>query len=777
MKSTSLSLFGALLLSLFACAHPAPDPSGGATLLQPGEVHFKSLRQLTAGGTNAEAYWSFDGKHLSYQHKGGVADPEPECDQIYSIRADGSEKTRISNGRGRTTCSYYLPGDSRILYSSTFKAGAACPAKPDMSKGYVWPIYSTYQMYTSPAEASLEERKRDVVPMEPGAPSAYNAEATVCKDGSVVFTSDRDGDLEMYVAKLEKGGTLKGIKRITHTPGYDGGAFFSQDCSKLVWRASRPRVGKELNEYQTLLKRHLVKPGALEIWLANADGSHARQLTRMGSASFAPSFTPDNQAVVFASNPRDPRGRGFDLYKINVNGTGLERVTFSNTFESFPLFSPDGKWVAFSSNRNAKEAHETNVFVAEWTHPATIPSENLMPTAADRFHATVATLSSPEMEGRAPGTPGLEKAEAWVEGRYKELGLKPFFGESYRQAVDVKGKTGHNLVGSWGPGCAKGARALMIGAHLDHLGLRDKDGVKIPYAGADDNASGVAGMLEVARALTLERNFDATTCLLFAAFTGEEEGIIGSNALAAKLKADHVPLKAMINLDMIGRMENNKLYAIGSDSAREWTPVLQKTCADKALDCTLGGDGYGPSDMMAFYQGKTPVLFFFTGSHQDHHQTSDTIEKINATGAAQAIEVVVAAAREALRSDRPFRFVKSRTPPKLSYFHTTGEQGYGSGGKSSGAYLGTVPDYSMLGQSADKLPKGVKIADVRTGSPAEKAGVKAGDLLKGIDDAKIERLEDFMSVLRTLKPGQKITLTLVRDGAPLKLPAEVGKRE
>ncbi len=781
MKSTWFKpLALASVVSAFvSCAHPTPDKSGGAELIQPGEVHFKNMRQLTAGGTNAEAYWSFDGKHLSYQHKGGATHPDPACDQIFRMNSDGTDVTQISNGKGRTTCSYYTPDNSRIIYASTYKSGDACPPNPDMSKGYVWPIFNSYQIYSSPADAAnaanAAERDTNTFAIEPGAPTAYNAEATICKNGSVVFTSDRDGDLELYVGKLDSMGALKDVKRITNTPGYDGGAFFSQDCSKLVWRASRFKPGKELKEYKALLKKHLVRPGKLEIWVADADGSHARQLTRVGAASFAPSFTPDNQAVLFASNPRDPRGRKFDIYKINVNGTGLERVTFSDTFESFPLFSPDGKRVAFSSNRNAREAHETNVFVADWVNPAQIPAANLIPTTADRFFESVATLSAPEMEGRAPGSAGLAKAEDWVEGQFKSLGLKPFFGESFRQPVDVKGKRGNNLVGKWG--CENPQTpAVLIGAHLDHLGMRNKDGKQVPYAGADDNASGVAGVLETARALVSPDATPKDSCLLFAAFTGEEAGIVGSSQLAETFKKNGFHLKAMLNLDMIGRMVANHLNIIGSDSAREWNPVLKASCEAQNLDCTFGGDGYGPSDMMSFYQQKVPVLFFFTGSHADHHQTSDTAEKINATGATQTIDIVLAAAKEALTPAKPFQFIKSRTPPKLaSLFHSTGEQGHGGGG--SGAYLGTVPDYSTMGLSEDKKPKGVKIADVRTGSPAEKAGVKAGDLLKGIDDSPIERLEDFMSVLRNLKPGQRITMKVIRDGTPLGIDATVGKRE
>ncbi|HAR44456.1 MAG TPA: hypothetical protein DCS07_17800 [Bdellovibrionales bacterium] len=362
-----------------ACSHPSVNASQSALqdakLLYPGEVHFKNIRQLTRGGSNAEAYWSFDGRALSFQHKGPPITQDPAepgtgvaCDQIYTMKADGSGDFQfISKNRGRTTCAYYLPKNERVLFASTFATDMKCPPEPDKSKGYVWPIYNSYQLYSTALDGS------DLRPLEPGAPRAYNAEATVCHDGSVVFTSDRDGDLDLYVGYLDSLGTLGEVKRVTHELGYDGGAFFSPDCKQLVWRASRPRPGQDKKEYLSLLKNHLVRPGALELWIGNADGSHARQVTRIGAASFAPFFTPDAKAIIFSSNPRDPRGRHFDIYKIQTNGTGLERLSFSNTFDSFPMFSPDGKKLAFSSNRNATQPHETNVFVADWVETAPVP--------------------------------------------------------------------------------------------------------------------------------------------------------------------------------------------------------------------------------------------------------------------------------------------------------------------------------------------------------------------------------------------------------------------
>ena len=446
MKTSTLIQLFSLLASaaiVAACSNsPAVNPNGRPELSFPSEKRIKNLRQLTAGGTNAEAYWSFDGRSLSYQHKGHSRGDNlpPEvsetasCDQIYTMRADGSDFARVSGGKGRTTCSYYVPSGERVLFSSTAIPGNAstdqCPPEPDKSKGYLWPIYDTYQIYSgSPKPKTGGFSDKDVYAIEPGAPRAYNAEATVCSDGSVVFTSDRNGDLDLFVGHLDTRGLLTDIKQVTNILGYDGGAFFSSDCKKLIWRASRPKPGPEADEYKAFLKKHLVKPSALELWIGNADGTDAHQITRLGVASFAPFLTPDAKSVLFASNLRDPRGRGFDIYMIDVNGTHLEQVTHSGLFDSFPMFSPDGKYVAFSSNRNGKEPRETNVFVADWVPRAQTPLTLDEPDAADRYQALIDVLASSEFEGRGLGTNGLAKAVDLVAARFEKLGLTSIKGQ------------------------------------------------------------------------------------------------------------------------------------------------------------------------------------------------------------------------------------------------------------------------------------------------------------------------------------------------------------
>jgi Tol biopolymer transport system component len=341
----------ALVLALLACTHAEraaePSPPG---LELPGERHLRGVRQLTFGGENAEAYWSFDGKELIFQ----ATRDGRQCDQEYVMRPDGSGARLVSTGRGRVTCGYFFPDGSRLLYSSTHELGPACPPKPDHSAGYVWALYD-YQIYTARPDGSD-------LRLLAHAPGSYNAEATVSRNGWVVFTSTRDGDLELYRMRLDG----SGLVRLTGAPGYDGGAFFSADGKRIVFRASRPGTPHELADYRDLLARKLVRPGRLEIFVMDADGSGQRQVTRLGAGSFAPFFHPDGKRIVFASNYGDPRGRNFDLFLVNDDGTGLERVTAYQGFDGFPMFSPDGRRMVFASNRNGKVAGETNVFVADW---------------------------------------------------------------------------------------------------------------------------------------------------------------------------------------------------------------------------------------------------------------------------------------------------------------------------------------------------------------------------------------------------------------------------
>ncbi|KAF0149550.1 MAG: WD40 domain-containing protein [Ignavibacteria bacterium] len=333
------------------------------TLRFNGELHLRNIRQLTFVGNNAEAYWSFDDKQLVFQsdskelHKQG-------CDQIFTMNADGSSYKNgstyqlVSTGKGRTTCSYYLK-DGRLIFASTHEGGESCPESKMFAGGrYVWPLFDTYDIYTSNPDGSNTE-------LLIGG-KGYDAEATASPDGRyVIFTSTRSGDLELWRYEIK----TKKLLQLTNSLGYDGGAFFSRDSKQIVWRASRPK-GEDAESYKKLLSEGYVEPKELDIFIADIDGNNVKQITNLPGANWAPFFHPSGKKVLFCSNHHSQKegGRRFDIFMINVDGTGLVQITNSGLFDAFPMFSFDGKKLVFCSNRRAdrKPTRDTNVFVADW---------------------------------------------------------------------------------------------------------------------------------------------------------------------------------------------------------------------------------------------------------------------------------------------------------------------------------------------------------------------------------------------------------------------------
>jgi len=282
-------------------------------------------------------------------------------DQIFTLDIEkgaiNSKPKMISTGNGRTTCSYFMPGDTTIVYASTHLGNESCPENPPRSvEGkYVWPIYSDYDIFIADMNGNITKQLTDE--------SGYDAEATVSPQGDkIVFTSMRTGDLELYTMDLDG----SNVVQITDELGYDGGAFFSPDGSKIIFRASRPQTEEEIKTYKDLLSQGLVQPTEMELFICNADGSDLKQITDLGNANWAPFFHPGGEKVIFSSNHASERGFPFNLFMINIDGTGLQQITFDDTFDSFPMFSPDGSKIVWASNRFNGGTRDTNLFVADW---------------------------------------------------------------------------------------------------------------------------------------------------------------------------------------------------------------------------------------------------------------------------------------------------------------------------------------------------------------------------------------------------------------------------
>lgn len=345
-------LAATMLVAAFSC-HPSP-----ATLSVPplaNERHLANIRQLTDGGENAEAYFSRDGRWITFQ---STRDGRT-CDQQYVMPTGGGPAVRISNGRGKTTCGWFFPGGDRLFFASSHAHDSLCPPKPDPSAGYVWPL-DRYDIYTANRDGTNLTRLTNY--------DVYTAEGVLSPDGrKIVFTSLKDGDLEIYTMNADG----SDVKRLTFTPGYDGGPWWSPDGTQIVYRAHHPADAAQLTDYRRLLDQRLVRPSRVELFVMNADGSNQRQVTALGGANFGPSWTPDGKQIIFASNYANPRGGDFNLFLVSSSASragaqDVEQVTFSPVFDGFPMFSPDGKRLIWASNRHSTKPTDTNLFIADW---------------------------------------------------------------------------------------------------------------------------------------------------------------------------------------------------------------------------------------------------------------------------------------------------------------------------------------------------------------------------------------------------------------------------
>lgn len=881
----------------------------GSFLIGQTEKHFAHTMQLTFSGTNAEAYFSSDGKQLIYQATDGIY----TCDQIFTMNIDGSNKKLVSTGEGRTTCPYFFPDGKKIIFASTHDDDDDCPPAPDKSKGYVWGVFNSYDIYIANSDGSDLKKLT--------ASKGYDAEATISPDGKqIVFTSSRDGDLELYLMNADG----SNVRRLTHDKGYDGGAFFSPDGKHIVYRAHHPKDSIDQRLGEDLLAQQLVKPSQMEIFTIDTDGSNKRQLTNNGAANFAPFYTPDGKQVIFSSNMHNPKGYNFDLFLIDLSGKNLEQVTFDSGFDGFPMFSPDGKKIVFESMRNAKSRHEINIFISDWIEDST------------QIYAQkhVEYLASDSLEGRGTGDNGNNLAAKYIASEFQKYGLFPAgdsgsyfqefevvkslqlgeknsltskagkkvtkyaiesdfipvsfstntsvsgaavfagFGitsteEKYDDYAKINVKDKIVVVMRYSPdgdsphskfikesalrykalqAREKGAKALLVvtssaddssdtliklkydnslsdagipvfsvrrtvvnqwlkpqklsidkihekiistksplsveikksnisltseifpikkktanviallkvsdnpefvivGAHFDHLGYGGEgsgslapDKIEI-HNGADDNASGSAAMLEMARNLSLDKSVLKRN-ILFMGFSGEEMGLLGS---AYFTKHPSLPLAnaiTMMNFDMVGRLRDEALTIQGIGTSTVWENLAKKYNSDSTFTLKFVKDGFGPSDHSSFYGENIPVLFFFTGLHDNYHRPSDDADKINYRGIAQIVKyaenVTIEIDTAAVRPD----YQKTQSAPQ-------------QGTRGFKVFVGTIPDYS---EDSD----GMTLAGVRDNSPAAKSGMQKGDILIKFGKFDIKNVYDYTYALQEYKPGDEVEVQFRR---------------
>lgn len=384
--------------------------------------------------------------------------------------------------------------------------------------------------------------------------------------------------------------------------------------------------------------------------------------------------------------------------------------------------------------------------------------------------ATVRYLADDALAGRLAGSPGERCAGDFIAQRFATLGLKPAgtdgtFFQTFPLASTLNPHapqgSGRNVIG-----LLEGAdpqlknEFVVVGAHYDHLGMglfgsTSSGQQPAIHNGADDNASGVAALLDIAARLSRTR---PARSVLFMAFSGEESGLLGSMHFANHPTLQLTNARAMINLDMVGRLGAGPLIVYGIGTATEWEKLVRDAAAAANTNVTLNPDGYGASDHTSFYLKDIPVLHFFTNVHGDYHKPSDDWQKIDAAGIAKVSAIVTAVARQAADKQTTLTLVKGVGRPPTP----AGSGGYG-------AYLGTIPDFSPV-------PRGVRLSGVRENSPAAAAGLTAGDIIIRFDDVEIKDLQGMTDALRQRKPGESVKITVLRDGKEVVVSAVFGRR-
>jgi len=408
---------------------------------------------------------------------------------------------------------------------------------------------------------------------------------------------------------------------------------------------------------------------------------------------------------------------------------------------------------------------------------------------ADRLQRDIAYLADDRLEGRGTGTAGNDSAASWLARRHAALGLEPVVVDTTRDgcAVDRQRPACRVLLQSFtargaelahagkpeglrtqnvvamvpGRDPALAGEVVVIGAHFDHLG-RSPASALDPEArdairnGADDNASGTAAVLELARLFAAQ---PARRSIVFVHFTAEELGLLGSQWFVEHSPVALDSIVAMVNFDMVGRLRNDRVIVYGVATARELPGLLDSANVEPKLRISAVGDGFGPSDHSSFYAKGIPVLHFFTDLHDDYHRATDDIEKIDAVGEARVVTLAERAVRAIADRQARLTAVRVAAAPRMSPSRT-----------GSNVYLGTIPD--MAANEA----AGLRLTGVRPGSPADKGGLAAGDIIVQFGGRKVTDLFTYSEALYAHKPGDEVEVVYLRGGASHSTKVTLGAR-
>jgi Tol biopolymer transport system component len=793
--------FGMILLALAG--------SGLAQTSQetmPKHRFMSEVRQLTFEGRRAgEGYFSADGSKMVFQSE---RDPKNPFYQIFLMDMQTGDVERISPGMGKTTCAWVHPDNNRVLYASTHLDPKSKQYQQDeldmrasgQQRRYEWDYDENFELFAHDRKTGKDTQLTFA--------RGYDAEGSYSPDGQwICFASNRSAYLEPMSAADKKRFELdkalfmelyicradgSEVKRLTYSRGYDGGPFFSADGKKICWR------------------RFSEDGLTAEIYTMNVDGSDERRLTYINAMSWAPYFHPSGDYLIFTTNRHG--FANFELYIVDAKGE-REPVRVSNIdgFDGLPSFTRDGRTMAWTSNRSKKQSQ---IFTAKWDHAAALralrasprrqvatttsrPSsqatsqpQSSTPRASTKTTAKitagdlvkhVAKLTSKEFNGRLTGTPGEKLATAWAAKEFERIGalaagddgsyFQNFRARMLTMKNERKDIVGRNVIARL-PGIS-GEPPLIIGAHIDHLGSEggrysnargdEKYGV---HLGADDNASGVAGVLEIAEYLKDQVDRGRVTLkrdVIFALWSGEEIGLFGSKHFVREMKKRlgsenlNGRVAAYLNMDMIGRL-NKQLVVSGVGSSTAWPGIIERRNAPVGLPLAMVMDCNLPTDTSAFFLNGVPILNAFTGAHEDYHTPRDTANKLDFPQMARIVRLMSLVTRDLVMRENLIDFVEyeEKTPTM-------------TGGARP--YLGTIPDYA-----GGDIP-GVLLDGVAKGGPAWKAGVRGGDTIVGIGGVAIADIYEYTAALEKLKVDVKTTISVIRKGQRKTFDLVPGSRE
>ncbi len=386
----------------------------------------------------------------------------------------------------------------------------------------------------------------------------------------------------------------------------------------------------------------------------------------------------------------------------------------------------------------------------------------------------IAWLASDKLEGRLTGSSGNDSAAAYIARRYSYLRLKtPYPGYLQRFVArsaadahmgDTAGKATQNVVAMLeGSDPVLKGKYIVIGAHFDHLGrstqfAMDPEAGNAIRNGADDNASGTAAVMQLARMLSVSRPKHS---VIFVNFSGEEEGLLGSQYFVDNPPVPLDSIVAMLNFDMVGRLRDQRLFVYGTGTATEFQSMVDSANVRTIPSFKLegGGDGFGASDHSSFYAKNIPVLHFFTDSHEDYHRATDDVEKINSGGEARVVDLALRMTQAIDNRAARLSLIRSEKPARME-----------PGSSGAQAYLGSVPD-----MAAGKVP-GLRLTAIRPGSPAEHGGLMADDVIVEFGGMAVSDLQTYADALYSHKPGDQVKVVVMRAGRRMELSVTLGSR-